>query len=72
MNEKELIILKNNLVNSQEWEQIRELQLNKIVELSTSNIEPLVIVGMLRNIANTDKWAKEYISRKEKETAKKE
>lgn len=67
MNEKEILIEKNNLVNSAEWQRIRKLQLDRIVNLSTGNTDSLIIVGMLRNIANTDKWSEEFNSKKAKE-----
>lgn len=67
MSEHDILIEKNNLVNSAEWQRIRKLQLDRIVNLSTGNTDPLIIVGMLRNIANTDKWSEEFNSKKAKE-----
>ncbi len=67
MSEYDILIEKNNLVNSDEWQRIRKLQLDRIVNLSTGNTDPLIIVGMLRNIANTDKWSEDFNSRKAKE-----
>jgi hypothetical protein len=67
MSEKDILIEKNNLVNSDEWKRIRDLQLDRIVTLSTGNTDPLIIVGMLRSIANTDKWREDFINRKGKE-----
>ena len=67
MSEYDILIEKNNLVNSDEWQRIRKLQLDRIVNLSTGNTDPLIIVVMLLNIENTDKWSEDFNSRKEKE-----
>lgn len=51
---------KKDLVDSEQWKQIRAEQLNKIVELSTSNIDEKELKGMLKLIAKTDNWSNKY------------
>lgn len=66
MDNKELLTECKDLVYSAKYKRIRELQLNRIVELSIGNIEPLELKGMLRNIAETDKWAGRFDKEKKK------
>lgn len=66
MDDKEILTECKNLVFSPEYKRIRELQLDRIVELSIGNIEPLELKGMLRNIAETDKWALRFDKEKKK------
>lgn len=56
----DLAALKADLVNSDYYKKIRDLQLKKILELSKTEIEPLEIKGMLKMIAHTDEWGKEF------------
>ncbi len=55
-----ILIKKFNLIGSAEYKRIKELQLENILRLANSDIEPLVLKGMLKNIADTDKWETEF------------
>ena len=63
----ELLEKADKIVKSEEYKYIREKGLNKIIALSTSNIDPLELKGMLKFINFVDSWSEEY----EKEKAKK-
>ena len=58
--EFDLASLKADLVNSMQYKKIRELQLNKCLELAKSEIEPLELKGMLKLIASTDSWTEQF------------
>lgn len=69
MNKDEVLIHKNNLVTSSEYMEIRNFQLQHIVALSDSCIEPIILKGMLKLIHDTDKWSEDFLrekSRKDK------
>lgn len=51
---------KASLVESSFYKEIRDLQIKKCLELSKSNIEPLELKGMMKLIATTDDWEKEF------------
>lgn len=57
---KNLLIEKFELVDSSTYKRIRELQLENILRLANSDANPLIIKGMLKTIADTDKWENEY------------
>ena len=59
--EKELISKKLNLLKSKDYQEVRTLQLNYIVSLGNSSIDPLIIKGMLKLINDTDKWEDEFL-----------
>lgn len=52
--------LKYELVTSSQWLDMREFMLNRILELANTEINPLVIQGMLKVISDTDKWKDEF------------
>lgn len=52
--------LKYELVTSSQWIDMREFMLNRILELANTEINPLVIQGMLKVISDTDKWKDEF------------
>ena len=52
--------LKYELVTSSQWLEMREFMLNRILELANTEINPLVIQGMLKVISDTDKWKDEF------------
>ena len=52
--------LKYELVTSHQWLDMREFMLNRILELANTEINPLVIQGMLKVISDTDKWKDEF------------
>jgi len=74
MKRKDLKIIadKYNLICSDEYQAVRKLQLEHILSLVNSSIEPLVIKGMLKTIADTDKWKAEFLAEKKKEKDKEE
>ena len=43
------------------------IELNHIVKLSAGNLDPVLIVGMLRNINNIDKWEDDFLSKKKEQ-----
>ena len=51
---------KYELVTSSQWLEMREIMLNRILELANTEINPLVIQGMLKVISDTDKWKDEF------------
>jgi hypothetical protein len=61
---KNILVEKFNLVDSATYKRIKELQLENILRLANSDIEPLVLKGMLKNIADTDKWENEFMKEK--------
>jgi len=61
---------KYKLLCSNEYQEIRKLQLEHILSLVNSSIEPLVIKGMLKIIADTDKWESEFLAEKNKKIDK--
>ena len=65
---KDILLEKFDLVGSPAYKRIKELQLENILRLANSDIEPLVLKGMLKTIADTDKWETEF----KKERLKKE
>lgn len=67
---RDLISDKFSLVESVQYRAIRDFQLNHILSLANSAIDPLVIKGMLKNIADTDVWANEFKREKEKQSNK--
>lgn len=70
MSNLELIIEKNNIINSLIYKRLRDLQLKYILDLSNHSIDPLLIKGMLKLINDTDRWADEYIKAKAKQENK--
>ena len=50
----------NELQQLTHYKEIRDLQIKKCLELSKSNIEPLELKGMMKLIATTDDWEKEF------------
>ena len=65
---KDILVEKFDLVGSPAYKRIKELQLENILRLANSDIEPLVLKGMLKTNADTDKWETEF----KKERLKKE
>lgn len=65
---RDILVERFDLVGSPTYKRIKELQLENILKLANSDIEPLVLKGMLKTIADTDKWETEF----KKERLKKE
>ena len=51
---------KADLATSEIYHKIRQYQLEKIISLSTSDIEGVELKAMLKLIKHTDSWADEY------------
>ena len=66
MTDKDILVEKFNLLGSVEYQKIKNYQLENILKLANSDIEPLVLKGMLKNIADTDKWESEFWAEKRK------
>ena len=66
MADKDILVEKFNLVGSVEYQKIKKYQLENILKLANSDIEPLVLKGMLKTIADTDKWENEFWTEKKK------
>ncbi len=63
---KDILIDKFDLVDSATYKRIKELQLENILRLANTDINPLLIKGMLKNIADTDKWKLEFLNEQKK------
>lgn len=57
---KEILVEKYDLVDSDIYSKIKSYQLDNIVKLSNSDINPLILQGMLKLIADTEKWRNEF------------
>ncbi len=66
MTDKDILVEKFNLLGSVEYQKIKSFQLENILKLANSDIEPLLLKGMLKNIADTDKWESEFWAEKKK------
>lgn len=64
---KEILVEKYDLVDSDIYSKIKSYQLDNIVKLSNSDINPLILQGMLKLIADTEKWRSEFKNEKKKE-----
>lgn len=51
---------KSELAQSPEFQRIRQFQLEEILSLSNSSLEPAEIRGMLKLIRRTDDWVSDY------------
>lgn len=63
---KEILSEKYDLIESKEYSKIKSYQLENIVKLSNSDINPLILQGMLKLIADTEKWRNEFINEKKR------
>lgn len=63
---KDILIEKYDLVMSEEYSKTRLYQLDNIVRLSNTDINPLILQGMLKNIYDTDKWKNDFESERKK------
>lgn len=52
--------VKAMLASSQTYQSIKNYEIEKILELSSTNIEPLELKGMLKLVAWVDGWNKEF------------
>lgn len=60
MDRQKEFIEKNNLVTGDDWKRIKTLMLENILALSNTQIEPLILQGMLKTINDTDKWESDF------------
>lgn len=60
MNELEILKEKAELVSSVEYKKIRSYQIEKIIDLSTSEIDEKELKGMLKLIKTSDNWQNDY------------
>ncbi len=60
MNELDILKEKSELIKSDEYKKIRSYQIEKIIDLSTSEIDEKELKGMLKLIKNTDNWINDY------------
>ena len=51
---------KAELAQSSQFQRIRQFQLEEILSVSNSKIEPAEIRGMLKLIKRTDDWVRDY------------
>ena len=51
---------KSILVQTKEYQEIRQLQIEKIISLANSQIDPVEIKGMLKLINHTDSWQDDF------------
>ncbi|MBQ7764295.1 hypothetical protein IJ384_02875 [bacterium] len=70
MKNKDILIEKYELICSAEYQKIRQFQLENILKLSNSETEPLIIKGMLKTIADTDKWETDFFTAQRQITKK--
>ena len=63
---KNILIEKYDLVMSEEYSKTRSYQLDNIVRLSNTDINPLILQGMLKVIADTDKWKADFENERKK------
>lgn len=64
MTDIEILQEKADLVKSAQYKKVREYQLEKIVDLSSSDIDEKELKGMLRLIKHTDSWVNDYENKK--------
>lgn len=60
MDEIEILKEKANLVETSEYKKIRSYQVERIIDLSTSDIDEKEIKGMLKLIKSTDNWKNDF------------
>lgn len=63
---KDILTEKNDLISTEEYSKIKSYQLENILKLSNSEINPLILQGMLKVIADTDKWKSDFAGAKKR------
>ncbi len=63
---KNILVEKFDLITSPVYKRIKELQLENILRLANTDTNPLIIKGMLKSIADTDKWENEFLMEQRK------
>lgn len=64
MTDIEILQERADLIKSAQYKKIREYQLEKIVDLSSSDIDEKELKGMLKLIKHTDSWLNDYENKK--------
>lgn len=57
---------KYDLITSEDYSMIKSFQLENIVKLANSDINPLILQGMLKLIADTDKWKSDFFNERKR------
>ena len=63
---KDILTEKNDLISTEDYSKIKSYQLENILKLSNSEINPLILQGMLKVIADTDKWKSNFVNAKKR------
>ena len=63
---KDILTEKNDLISTEDYSKIKSYQLENILKLSNSEINPLILQGMLKVIADTDKWKNDFVNAKKR------
>lgn len=63
---KDILMEKNDLISTEDYSKIKSYQLENILKLSNSEINPLILQGMLKVIADTDKWKSDFVNAKKR------
>jgi hypothetical protein len=63
---KDILTEKNDLISTEDYSKIKSYQLENILKLSNSEINPLILQGMLKVIADTDKWKSDFVNAKKR------
>lgn len=63
---KDILTEKNDLISTEDYFKIKSYQLENILKLSNSEINPLILQGMLKVIADTDKWKSDFVNAKKR------
>lgn len=50
----------SEIVQSKTYKELKNIQLEMILGLANSNIDPVELKGMLKLIAKTDSWQEDY------------
>lgn len=62
----DLLQKKAELIEGNDYKRIRQLQLERIVNLSNTQIDPVIFKGMVKMIYDTDQWKDDYTKAKKK------
>ena len=63
---KDIIAKKYDLITPEDYSMIKSFQLENIVKLANSDINPLILQGMLKLIADTDKWKSDFFNERKR------
>lgn len=63
---RDILAKKYDLITSENYSMIKSYQLENIIKLANSDINPLILQGMLKLIADTDKWKTDFINERKR------